>query len=235
MSETSDLSSAQSRRFGSCWVWSAASLPAADALVILRLGDGDPGLVRIGGAGRGSAWTLKVDGESAVLRHYQRGGVMARFNRDLYFWAGANRTRSAREFALMSQLADAGLPVPRPIAALACRTGGIFYRAAILTRYVENRGCLCDVPTEGAWRGAGQAIARMHRLGVWHADLNVHNILIDAAERAWLIDFDRALAGQTSLARLQENLSRLLRSVRKVCPELGRDLWPVLLEGYANP
>lgn len=222
----------KSDRFDACWVWTDGSVVPKDALTVLQLGEGDPGLTHVGKGGRGSAWQLTLDDELAVLRHYRRGGMMARVNHDLYVWQGPLQTRSCREFALMLSLANAGLPVPRPIAAMACQVSGLFYRAAILTRYVDHQGALCDCDSPKAWRAAGQAIARLHGAGVWHADLNVHNILIGADEQAWIIDFDRAKDGVTNTTRLQDNLSRLLRSVRKVCPNLEHRLWPVLLDGY---
>ncbi len=223
----------ESAQFGSAWVWTDGSLSATDALPVLCKGEGDAGLSRIGSGGRGSAWRLNVNGEAAVLRHYRRGGMMARVNRDLYFWQGPAQSRSYREFDLMLRLSDGGLLVPRPIAAMAQRKG-LFYRAAILTRFVEHRGALCQIDSQAAWQAAGLAIARLHAVGVWHADLNVHNILIDAANQAWLIDFDRARSGISDKAQLQGNLSRLLRSTRKVCPELTEQNWPALLDGYAS-
>lgn len=233
MSDVLQPSGIQASRFGSHWVWTDGSLDPQAALSVLLQADGDSGLTKIGNRGRGSAWRLTVNGEPAVLRHYQRGGLMARMNRDRYLWQGALQTRAYREFDLMLRLSDRGLPVPRPIAARASRHG-LSYRAAILTRYVEHRGALSDLPHQAAWHAAGAAIARLHAAGVWHADLNVHNILIDADNRAWLIDFDRAQEGVSDRSRLQDNLSRLLRSVRKVCPELIEPLWPVLLDGYAD-
>lgn len=221
-------------RFGSCWVWTDGSLTPDRARVLLERRPGRVDLIRVGSGGRGSAWHVDVNGKSAVLRYYRRGGMMAHVNQDRYLWQGPELTRACQEFRLMLGLADAGLLVPKPIAAMADRTG-IFYRAAIVTRLVEHRGALCEVNIEKAWHGAGQAIARLHAVGVWHADLNVHNILIGHDDRAWLIDFDRAESGVTDVARLQGNLSRLLRSVRKVCPELEHRLWPVLLDGYASP
>ena len=220
-------------QFGSCSVWTDGSLSAAQAMSVLSQGEGDAGLKAVGAGGRGGAWQLTLDGQAAVLRHYRRGGLMARVNRDLYVWQGLQRTRSFEEFALMLRLSTAGLPVPRPLAAMAQRSG-LFYRAALLTRFVEHRGALCHMDSAAAWHAAGCAIARLHAAGVWHADLNVYNILIDASNHAWLIDFDRASAGVSERGKLQENLSRLLRSARKVCPDLTHQFWPALLDGYAG-
>ena len=42
-----------------------------------------------------------------------------------------------------------------------------------------------------SWRAIGAAIARLHRGGVDHADLNAHNILLDGRGAVSVIDFDR--------------------------------------------
>ena len=184
--------------------------------------------------GRGSAWRVEIDGRSYVCRQYRRGGLIARFNQDLYLWSGAHQTRPYQEWVVMHQAANAGLHVPRPLAAIACKTTGLFYRAAILTPWVEHEGSLASVEREQAWFNAGQSIAHMHAALIWHADLNVHNILIDQQDRAWLIDFDRARSHVSDPKVLRGNLTRLLRSVNKVCPDLGQRVWPVLCDGYAS-
>jgi len=65
-------------------------------------------------AGRGSAWFL---GRQWVLRHYRRGGFIARLSRDGYVWAGEDRVRAFAEWRLLDIMRQRGLPVPRPVAA----------------------------------------------------------------------------------------------------------------------
>ena len=67
--------------------------------------------------GRGSVLFVRHADETWVLRHYRRGGLMARLNEDYYLWAGLERTRAFREWRLLDELSRRGLPVPRPIAA----------------------------------------------------------------------------------------------------------------------
>ena len=229
---------------GGCWLWRDERL-AADALWPYLHPEGVlpegvlPEGARIQTGGRGAAWQVDIDGEVFVCRHYRRGGMMAHLSSDLYVWTGLERTRAYREFAVMRRAACAGLPVPKPAAAMVCREGGLwglgslFYRASILTPRIDHVGSLSKVGSESGWFNAGRAIAQMHAAGIWHADLNVHNILLDAQDQAWLIDFDRAKERVTDSQLFKGNLSRLLRSVNKVCPELGQRLWPVLCDGYA--
>ena len=59
-------------------------------------------------------------------------------------------------------------------------------------------------------------IARFHRAGLDHADLNAHNILFDDAGRGWLIDFDRGVLRIPATRWRERNLKRLLRSLLKL-------------------
>ena len=68
---------------------------------------------------------------------------------------------------------------------------------------------------EPPWEDAGQLVARFHRAGVDHADLNAHNILFDAQGRGWMIDFDRAQLRIPATPWREGNLQRLQRSLRK--------------------
>ena len=91
-------------------------------------------------------------------------------------------------------MAAKGVPVPRPIAAY-YRRDGQFYRAAILLERLDDVRTLADraaVAGDGApWEEAGRLIARIHRAGLDHADLNAHNLLFDPTGRGWVIDLDR--------------------------------------------
>ena len=151
--------------------------------------------------------------------------------RDRYVWQGLSRARSFAEFDLMRTLWLAGLPVPRPLAAAVWR-GRFTYRAAILTARIAGATPLSQANRPEIWSNAGRVIAEMHRLGAWHADLNVFNILIDDQAQVWLIDFDRGHLGHLTDAQRADNLSRLLRSVRKVVPELESSCWASLNKAY---
>lgn len=184
--------------------------------------------------GRQAAWFVIVQGLPAVLRHYRRGGLVARFSRERYVWTGWESSRSFAEFSLMQELGDLGLPVPAPLAAAVWRDG-LTYRAAILVARVPDARTLAACQEVNAWEAAGKAVAAMHAKGVWHADLNVHNILIDAQRQAWLIDFDRGRRFEAlSEQKRQGNLDRLHRSIHKVLPDKEPLLWPVLSNAYSQ-
>lgn len=168
--------------------------------------------------GRGSAWFVCGPFGEGVLRHYRRGGWAARISHDRYLWQDEASVRSVVEFRLTARLHALGLPVPAPLAAAYWRTGA-GYRAAILVQRlpgVRSLAQLIHAQDTWPWEAAGAAIARFHRQGLDHVDLNAHNILIDALRQAWLIDFDRCRLRPAPGRWQQRNLDRLLRSLRKL-------------------
>ena len=173
----------------------------------------------VGSGGRGSAWFVDAPFGACVLRQYLRGGLAARISRDRYLWQGASRTRSFAEFRLMRELLVRGLPLPRPLAASYVREG-LSYRAAILLERLMEVRSLADralVAGSGApWEEAGRLIARFHREGPDHADLNAHNLLFDGNGRGWMIDFDRCRLRIPATGWREANLRRLLRSLHKL-------------------
>ncbi|WP_217618535.1 3-deoxy-D-manno-octulosonic acid kinase [Achromobacter sp. GbtcB20] len=181
--------------------------------------------------GRQAAWFVEGQGWQGVLRRYRRGGMIARISRDAYLWNGESRTRSFREYRLLAALRAQGLPVPAPLAAAYWRQGPI-YRAAIVVERIPGVRPLAQALTEPLWQPVADAIVRMHRAGVWHADLNAFNILIGNDGRVWLIDFDRGTQGALSERQRQANLDRLRRSLRKVAGEAGDRFWMRLRDSY---
>ena len=174
--------------------------------------------------GRGAAWFVDGPFGGAVLRHSLRGGLAARISRDRHLWRGTDRTRSFAEFRLLRALRTRGLPVPAPIAAYYVRKGHR-YRAAILMEridHVHSLGHRANTPGETPpWAAAGRLIARFHRAGLDHADLNAHNLLFDDAGKGWMIDLDRSVLRIPATGWRERNLARLKRSLHKLRGERG--------------
>jgi 3-deoxy-D-manno-octulosonic acid kinase len=190
--------------------------------------------------GRGSAWFVGAASHQWVLRHYRRGGFIARFSKDRYVWAGEARVRAFAEWRLLADLRQRGLPVPKPIAAR-YRRHGLFYRCDLITQRIAGAQPLSSMLTigplaESTWRDLGIAVARLHAAGVDHADLNAHNILLDGHGAVSVIDFDRGKVRRPG-AWMSSNLSRLQRSLVKISRDLPADRfseaqWRILISGY---
>jgi 3-deoxy-D-manno-octulosonic acid kinase len=184
--------------------------------------------------GRQSAWFVQGDFGHGVLRHYRRGGLAARLSRRHYIWLGESRTRSFMEFRLLESLGAQGLAVPPPLAAAYWRSG-LSYECAILVERLPDVRPLAlmlddaGVPLVSA---VAAALARMHEAGVWHADLNAYNILVDARGHAWIIDFDRGRQRGVSARARANNMRRLRRSLEKVGGARGLALHDRLEAAY---
>jgi 3-deoxy-D-manno-octulosonic acid kinase len=190
--------------------------------------------------GRGAAWFIGPATNQWVLRHYRRGGLIAGISQDRYVWTGERRVRAFEEWRLLEQLAKTGLPVPKPIAAW-YRRAGLTYSCDLIIQRIADARSLSSVLrsaalSQASWHAIGAMIARFHHAGVDHADLNAHNILLDAAQRVSVIDFDRGRLRTPGNWRLR-NLRRLHRSLLKISgalpPErITAQAWDALMAGY---
>jgi tRNA A-37 threonylcarbamoyl transferase component Bud32 len=148
--------------------------------------------------------------------------------------------RAFVEWRLLQYLSERGLSVPKPVAARYQRTG-VAYRCDLITERIVDAQSLSAALTsapvaESIWRAVGAAIARFHRHGVDHADLNAHNILLDGNQGVTLIDFDRGRLRAPG-AWTARNLQRLRRSLEKISRSLpaGRftpAVWRQVSAGY---
>ncbi len=174
--------------------------------------------------GRGGAWFIDAPFGPSLLRMYRRGGLAAKVSTDRYLWRGANRTRSFAEFRLTRALHAKGLPVPRPYVASYLHEGLTYHAAILMERLPDVRSLADRLQVAGGdapLEEAGRLVARFHRAGLDHADLNAHNILFDAKGRGWLIDFDRGVLRIPATRWREANLARLKRSLLKLRGQRG--------------
>jgi 3-deoxy-D-manno-octulosonic acid kinase len=177
-------------------------------------------------SGRGAVLIVPHGDETWVVRHYRRGGYVQRFIEDHYIWLGTERSRSFREWRLLRRLHDAGLPVPNPIAAHVHRIGALY--TADIADHAVPRDC---------WRRIGRMVRAVHEHGVDHPDLTAHNILLDARDQLFLVDFDNAHVKPPGPWQ-RAGVERLQRSLRKVAVETGTEYdpaaWAEIEAGYAE-
>lgn len=169
--------------------------------------------------GRGTAYFLQRDnGDQWVLRHSRRGGAAARLSNDRYVWLGLRRCRVIREWHLLAEMRSRELPVPAPVAARVIRSGPV-YRGDLITGRVPAARPLSDrlarqALSDTVWEAIGAAVARLHRAGVDHHDLNARNILVGDDGAVTLIDFDKSRLRAPG-RWCEQNTARLRRSLDK--------------------
>lgn len=170
--------------------------------------------------GRGGVLFIRDQSRRWVLRHYRRGGLIGKFNKDRYLWRGMEVTRAFREWRLLAKLVELQLPVPTPVAARYVR-GLVSYRADLITVEIDGARSLSSILMNTSlapqqWRQIGMTLARFHKLGVHHADLNAHNIVFDKANTVYVLDFDRGVIRPPENSWIDAVLARLLRSLDKL-------------------
>lgn len=192
------------------------------------------GLVSGQSKGRNTVWFIRQpNGKEAVWRHYYRGGLVGKLNKDKFWPEPAAQSRAMAEFSLLWQMRLWGLPVPRPCAAL-YQKHAFSYSADILIERIPGTTDLAHLLqqrplTAAEWQQLGALIASFHQHQVYHSDLNCHNILLDKQGQFWLIDFDkcaiRTAADYPDQSWKAQNLQRLLRSLNKEQQQLPVFHW----------
>jgi len=198
--------------------------------------------VRLSGAeqgGRASVLFVCHEQNKWVIRHYYRGGLVGRLLTDQYLWSGAHRSRSLREWELLSLMQQQALPAPVPVAAH-CDRRGAWYTADLITEAIPDVRSFADLLMAGdadtvSWRAVGECIARFHEAGYFHADLNAYNIQVNSSGEVFLLDWDRGRKMKPG-SWGRKNLQRLQRSLRKIAQReaitLEQTGWQALLSGY---
>lgn len=192
--------------------------------------------------GRGTTHFIHHQGFDFVLRRYRRGGLIRHVSRDKFVFTGIQNTRPWQELTLHSYMLSKELPVPTAVAGKVTRIGP-WYTADLLSLRIPHaqdlhQCLLANVVNEKQWHKTGEVIAQLHNAQVYHHDLNIHNIMMDADNKIWIIDFDKCGIRQGDKWKAQ-NLARLQRSLNK---ELGKyphyhfrpQDWQALLLGYQN-
>ena len=211
---------------------------------ICRTGDGD---LQQGYHGRAPMRTRKLpDGATVLIRSYQHGGFFRAITGEWFFsWP----PRPFRELTITEELRRRGLRTVEVYAACVSTSLGPFYRGWLVTRELQDAedlwsalrsGFVAKIGIDAALRAVADSVRAMHAEGVYHADLNLKNILLRAENGgvvSYVIDFDRAklFLGRLPAALRSKNLARLLRSARKLDPEqkyLSAAAWNQFLSFY---
>jgi hypothetical protein len=181
-----------------------------------------------GTGNRLSGIALKLeDGMELFARINRRGGLIHYALKDLYVGI---RARPVRELAVAAEAHRRGIPVAEPIGAVVEWVAPIVYRSVFLTRALAGMTlweflCTDDDTFVRAHviEQARQALDTMHRLGLFHADLNLHNLFVTQSRESFavaILDLDKARLFQGPVpARMRaRNFARLQQSARKLDP-----------------
>ncbi len=181
-----------------------------------------------GAGNRASGFPLKLeDGTELFARISRRGGLMRLLSKDLYL---GMYPRALRELAVTTEARDRGIAVAEPLGAVIELVAPLVHRSIFLTRAMPGMTLwellrTDDDPLvrEHLIEQARNAIDTMHRLGLFHADLNLQNLFVTMAHESFgvaILDLDKARFLRSPLpARLRaRNLARLRRSVQKLDP-----------------
>jgi 3-deoxy-D-manno-octulosonic acid kinase len=191
--------------------------------------------------GRGTTYFFQYNKNEYVLRHYYRGGFIGKVLSDQYLYTGFEQSRAWQEFKLLQHMQTLNLACPTPIAAMLNKSG-LCYRADIITTRIPYAQDLHHLLLEKSltadvFQKIGQTIAKFHNNQIYHHDLNIHNIMLDAEHSVWLIDFDKCGIKLGDKWK-RSNMSRLKRSFQK--EQRLRNIhwkyadWKILMSAYTE-
>lgn len=193
--------------------------------------------------GRGTVYFFKLNGTDLVLRHYKRGGLVAKLNDDNFLYTGIEKSRCQKELSVLEVLRKANINVPEPIAGRIVKKG-LVYTADIITKVIAHATELHQELQERSvhievWRNIGAEIRKMHNAQICHNDINVKNILLvnnNGESKVHLLDFDKCDVRKGSHWKAP-NIERLKRSLNKQVGKCAHYYyqpsdWEALKEGY---
>jgi len=177
------------------------------------------GLIKSVMTGRGKALEVKYEDRSYFLKHYIRGGLIAKVSYDKYILGSLASTRAVKEYNLLNIMNDKGLPVPKA-AALQIIMSRFTYKANLITRKIENEGTLYEFiknkrMNSKLWDELGITLEKFFQEHVYHSDLNSKNIIIDKDHNFFLLDFDNSYFYYDKKL-FHKSILRLERSLKKI-------------------
>jgi hypothetical protein len=177
---------------------------------------------------RGSAFELRLAGTPALFaRCFRRGGLVRFLVSDIYFGA---IPRPLRELRISLAARRRGIAVVEPMGAMVEWVAPMVYRGCFLTRAIDGMTLwqFLKVDDDRLVRlhvieQARLMIDTMHRRGLCHSDLNLHNLFVTKVGESFAVmalDLDKARLHPPPLdpALILSNLARLARSARKLDP-----------------
>lgn len=199
---------------------------------LLRLEESAAAEDRVLGDGRGQARAVRFHGHAGVWRVNRHGGALGGLLGDRYSGPG----RLQREVELAHRLREQDLPTPRPLLALAFRSGG-WWRQHLVTEELEGATTVYAARQRpAAVEAAGRLLARLFGAGLWASDLHPGNLMWrEADDGCWVIDLAGAELRSAALepAEQEKRVARFLRFVEKHAGGLPMGFEEALRRGMA--
>jgi len=177
---------------------------------------------------RASARRLRLDGgPELIARQARRGGVARFLLTDTFFGI---TPRPLAELTVATEARRRGIPIAEPMGAMVQWVAPGVYRGFFLSRAIPGMTMWEFARTDDdplvlkhVLTAARASVVTMHDKGLFHADLNLHNLMVTQRGESFavlILDLDKARLYDGSLrpALRRANARRLLRSVRKLDP-----------------
>jgi 3-deoxy-D-manno-octulosonic acid kinase len=155
---------------------------------------------------------------SVVIKHYTRGGIIRHIVKRSYIKWG--KTRSQLEYETLRKVGSLGVNVPEPVAY--AYQGGLFYRAWLVTREITQQKTLAELSridegkTRIAMKEVVMQVTTLINNNIHHADLHPGNVLVENADRVFILDFDKSSLSWGNKNTLRDKyLRRWRRAVTK--------------------
>ena len=172
----------------------------------------------IEGKGRGYIRILHIGGKKIACRRYVHGGLLRGMTRGWFF----SGKRAIKELEVITFLKNAGFPVVEPFCAV-IETQGIRKIPYILTVYEENAVDMLDYLSNARTKTTTTIIIKfaafmyeLEKLGVYHPDLHLSNVLITEDNEMKFLDFDKASVGRLTVKDVEHMFLRLNRHIEKM-------------------
>ncbi len=145
--------------------------------------------------GRGYVVRASIEGLGpVVMKQYHRGGLIGRLNPSYYLKIGEYRPKI--EYDLLNSVIKLGVRAPQPLAWLV--RGGFFYQGWLLLEEIQHEFSLAQLAVQAperlpeAMHDLCAQLGLLIKAGVYHIDFHPGNVLVDAANKTHIIDFDKA-------------------------------------------
>ena len=166
--------------------------------------------------GRGSVKIISLGGRLLACRKYVHGGLLRAFTGEVFFTS----KRAEREFETTVYLEENSFPVVSPLGYLV-ENKGTAKSLYFLSFFEDNQGDLLELLKKGsakarlrAARDLSRLLAMMGKLGVYHPDMHLQNVLVTSRGLVFL-DFDKAYRKKVTKKDMERMFWRLNRFAEK--------------------